>query len=411
MSNSTQYSCPECRKELVFSSELNIYFCNECKRGFTDKELNEPLYKSYFLKSAIKNWARKIGEDENNWEEIVFSEFPSPIAHEYFNLRELFIQADVYGSMFQLKEVIDIIMKFIAGILLSDLKEGLQKGIVEEKDFNEIIKKLLEKPLAMGDWKDNILFPINNRFKDKIERKELLKLITNGKTLFNKAVTWRNDYIGHGALRDRSDTEFINKMEEMILELKKYFSKTSEIYRNLELYSKEEKFIGYKPLKKEFREKVSGDHVEEISELYIKIKNKDYKELKLYPFIRLRRCLIIGCGLKDIFVFECKKRKDYYLIDYARGHKIKEINRGDELKRLWKEGWEEKFEESLEQDSVSRKIIEELERLSEDFHNPDRIIKRIREKMDEKKKGLFCFRWKEEWGKQHFQEESMKKKQ
>lgn len=199
---------------------------------------------------ANKNqWLKDIGFDDSAWPDQYKSCMPSALCFEYDYLRTLAKDGNMYGVLLQIRDVFETLMKIpcIMGIIIldhdhADCAEG----------FHEVMSYALQKPMAMGDWytlagkliKKSYGFPLPKSLTDLLKRTRKLyetPIEPDGKDI----AYWRNDTIGHGALRFEDDSVYQTEVRSILLSLKKYFSdSTISCYENLYIQSGNAKMIG-----------------------------------------------------------------------------------------------------------------------------------------------------------------------
>lgn len=92
-----------------------------------------------------KPWNIIICKDDSLWNENIFENSPSIIAHEYYRIKELLMENQTYGAMMQVKDLLEVILKFPIVIELSRLNAKPDKT---EDDY-KFLGSLLEKPLNL----------------------------------------------------------------------------------------------------------------------------------------------------------------------------------------------------------------------------------------------------------------------
>lgn len=175
------------------------------------------------------DWYHAFCQDDNNWYKQGFTDFPYPIAHEYLRLFTMLNDGELYGCIFQLKDVFEVILKHTVLCL---------SAVVAESD-DVIYKPFLspEKLLALGDWAEKITSDLSKH--DIIKNDALyLSLLKNIKRCFgdNGIVNWRNETLGHGALAFKDDPEIVNDLQIKIQVLSEFFAYNKDAISSLMLY-------------------------------------------------------------------------------------------------------------------------------------------------------------------------------
>lgn len=175
------------------------------------------------------DWYHTFCQDDNNWYKQGFTDLPYPIAHEYLRLFTMLNDGEVYGCIFQLKDVFEVVLKHTVLCL---------SAVVAVKD-DGIFKPFLnpEKLLALGDWAETITSVLARH--DIIKRDTLyLSLLKNIKRSYsdNGIVKWRNETLGHGALAYKDDPEIVSDLQRKIRILTKFFTENADAISSLMLY-------------------------------------------------------------------------------------------------------------------------------------------------------------------------------
>lgn len=206
------------------------------------------------------DWLKELADDASLWEERAYEEMPAVIAHEYKRLHELAEDGNVYGVMLQIKDVYEIILKYPCVLGLCIFRRT--KGSAGAEAFDTLMSEILEKLLSFGDWRGTIA-------KSLIDLKEhlpahLVRILEKTYALVNEnfvgketdgekgidVVNWRNDVIGHGALRLVEDDALKREICSMLKKLKEYFGTGSKIsihgqYDNIILMQSGNTLVGW----------------------------------------------------------------------------------------------------------------------------------------------------------------------
>ena len=201
-------------------------------------------------------WLKKLGLDESIWAFDNSDVFPSVFNAEYRYLRELAMQGQIYGVMLQAKDIYETLIKLPVIMALIILENEADP---DSSVYLEVMGKALAEPLSMGSW-DNLAASIIKKTR-KNETSLPVSLITilekTRKLLAAKisdqhvnAVNWRNETIGHGALRFQDNPAFQNELIQILQNFKNYFSgnqkySVNRLYENLYLVSGERKLNGF----------------------------------------------------------------------------------------------------------------------------------------------------------------------
>lgn len=184
-------------------------------------------------------WHKEVQNDMNNWSTEVFTEYPYIIAHEYYRLYNMIGAGEIYGCIFQLKDVLEVAIKF--PILLA-------AAITDSAGNYDILKALTSKELSLGDWVNTIAPKVNKstELNDKFGR-DLKILVKNIQQFFNRnnLIAWRNDTVGHGALGFAEDEDFKADLTSKILIIKDLFISEGDKYKSLKIVQNEIELVGH----------------------------------------------------------------------------------------------------------------------------------------------------------------------
>ncbi len=172
-------------------------------------------------------WLVSLGEDNSYWPEENYDCNPSVINFEYEVLRDLAKKGNLYGGFLQIKDVFELVMKIpcVMGMIIVNSNPP-----DDSKPYFEIMNQALSKPLAMGDW--NALAGVLYKYRSEARLPaDLVKIIDKTRKLYNKKPfgtdmtipAWRNQTIGHGALRFEDDPAFGQEITVLLGILKQYF--------------------------------------------------------------------------------------------------------------------------------------------------------------------------------------------
>jgi hypothetical protein len=308
-------------------------------------------------------WNIKLCGTYKDWNEENSKKIPHIIRTEYLRVFELLSEGQVYGAFFQIKDSFEIVIKLLVLTVLSEILEN--KELSDES--SDIVFKLFEKALSLGDWETICRLLIN-----KSQYAEINKLIDAISKIYSKynITKWRNDYIGHGALPNSDSEYYIKDINEKLRILHSYF---------------EEHLMNY-----------------EIMEYKIinNILNFQYKNSLIFDFKFFAKY-----ENEKIFLFDSYnslKKKSAFL-NYSDGVKFegqsKEIVslverlQFDNDKRLFISNFEDEVFSVIEDN-----IIKEISKI-DDFIRPEFIISEINRFIDENDKGVFLLQMEKGMGK------------
>ena len=200
-------------------------------------------------KSADKlNWIQILAKDEQFKAGSVLlpeSIWPTPIAKCYSDLYDLMEEGNVYGSLLQIKDLYETILKMPVLAALVYICGTNKEALLSDSD---LLEKWIPKALSLGSW-DSLGEAIINKNKKKqysipdvladgirMTRKLVAKKISSQ---YPNVLNWRNDVIGHGALQFEDSEEYQTAICGMLRNLKDYFEGQGKDFRGCEnLYEK-----------------------------------------------------------------------------------------------------------------------------------------------------------------------------
>jgi len=138
--------------------------------------------------------------------------FPSLIRQEYEKCKNELENCSYYGAVFALKDSFECILKMY--VLCGALKLHREQG-------QEAVLKILcnpQKQPSMGTWLAELLPLCGEELEAEQAWKQSFAIINRLYQKWN-IVKWRNDNVGHGALRLANDVEFVNDLKERLVQL------------------------------------------------------------------------------------------------------------------------------------------------------------------------------------------------
>ncbi|OXL24678.1 hypothetical protein [Psychrobacter sp. DAB_AL32B] len=375
-------NCPKCQSEkILWLAEPKVFICTLCVNQWSDvKVLTEQLF-------------CKALSESDDWQWTVLNEYPAPIAHEYKQLQKVLKQGQFVSAMLQLKDVVEVIVKFSAINMYQWL--SAQNFINDSEEFNIVSTELLSKPLSLGTWlsilrnvsylilsnNDNSNYDVGSRvaswlysYQEKQEGRKEKFQPTSLTSWLNRMVEWRNKEIGHGALRIDYSEQF-KEFEKLINELHALLGKENPWGRyqlflvNGSSNADRLQMTGWESIKKR-HESLSpfNASLHRIDSNKLLLVNKDNPEqvIELSPFIEAKVCTY--CNLKDVFIFDGVAKNRYFCIDYLSGHRLKlATDKNKNLIRILSRNNFVKFdaksneEQTVDQDSISESLLNVFE--------------------------------------------------
>lgn len=164
------------------------------------------------------------------WVEIeILDKMPYIIAHEYYRIKTLLEEKQPYGSIMQLKDAYECLVKFLV------LRECSRIYRKKKKTDSEImvLKVLTEKLLLLSNWK-NMLSVIKDfpeiGTETKAAMEDIILLLQEGV----KVIEWRNRIIGHGALGYAEDLNNKNEFYKILDGLTNHLKQYHGVYEKIE---------------------------------------------------------------------------------------------------------------------------------------------------------------------------------
>ena len=179
---------------------------------------------------ASNQWLINLSKDESLWA-TELDEVPSMIHFEYAQLKSLAQEGQVYGVLLQCKDTFETILKIpvIMALVIIDSDSKYKDG----SEYAEIMNAFLKSPLSMGSWKILASIIVG---KNKILQlpETLIEILKRTQDLYEEDITddfsdvvnWRNEEIGHGALKFQDDSSYQEEVSTLLRLLKDYFNGT-----------------------------------------------------------------------------------------------------------------------------------------------------------------------------------------
>lgn len=343
-------------------------------------------------KENLQPWHLQVYQNQSLWFPQAFTDIPSIMAHEYRRLFELFESGQTYGAFLQLKDVLEIMIKFPSLLAISEIYLRNSRSDVE----NKLLLNLIEKPLSLGDWQSLA----STLIKKCTFNQSIHILLTNIVDLYQKEsiTSWRNEKIGHGALSFDVDRGFQVDMENKLHRISEHFQNMINIYTDISIYTM------VNGCKIDLIGNQYGENLQTVpTEVYFKLPNQT--PLCLTPYIILDQ--------EGIFFFDSfyPRKKKTALLCYPRGVKSQsnqDINKSfltmfsslskttdlDQIQR--NSSVEDKTYSSFE-----AQILDKLQEIN-DFEKPVYLEDWIHDALNEKSKGVFLLQMERGTGKTTF---------
>ena len=191
---------------------------------------------------------------ENIWAEQINS-IPSMICYSYNQLKSLAEDGQVYGVMLQCKDLYESLYKI--PLIMAMIVIENDPAYKEKQDYTDVIRLALEKPMSMGRWNELAEKFISKKNKTVILPDTLTKILKSTHDLYEEEVSsshtdivnWRNNSVGHGALRFENDPAYQEEIQNLLIHLKNYFdddssSGVSQLYQSAYFFAGEIRLCG-----------------------------------------------------------------------------------------------------------------------------------------------------------------------
>ncbi|GEM_PF-2601346 len=202
--------CKKCKSNLVQVGKK--YVCSNENCDFQELAIS-------------KNWHEELANDSTVWNENIIKKAPSIIAYEYEKLRKLLLSGSTYGVQLQIKDLFEVILKFPALIILAESLQTKKK----KEEYNDILHFMTSKQLSLGDWSQIA----NSILKKELKRDDvMIYLLKDVYEIYKKhnIISWRNDNIGHGALKLDDSMDFQTDIKKMLNLIFAHFNRCEKWY-------------------------------------------------------------------------------------------------------------------------------------------------------------------------------------
>lgn len=335
-----------------------------------------------------------IKEDNSLWYTEAFKTFPCVLAHEYHRLYNLSQSQNTYGVFLQLKDVIESTIKFI---VLAVCIYGKSQNIKGREEAYE--KEIAGEKLSLGHWvdianlmrtfyKSSSVTPHQSIAKRTLPA-SLWKLLDKMQAWVgnNQLVNWRNEKLGHGALRFDDDPEFQVELMEKIKAITQFYRDNNESFTEIHIVSNGVCLLGF-----ENARDLSSENAK--CELVI-----ESQKMLASPFIQH-----VDYGI--FFYDEIIKRKNSRMLSYPNGHtKLQYCEYTAHLADLL-HGRSVTLRSSIESEFITKDENDFLAKLSFDseYIEPKYLTEWLRKCVDSHPKGVFLLEMERGCGKTFFTE-------
>lgn len=328
---------------------------------------------------------RSYNNNDKNviWYEEAFSEFPSVIAHEYNRLENEYSSGNLYATLLQIKDTMEVILKFEVLILCAWVKKQ------DYIDFKQKVECQITTPsMSLGSW-DSLAKKLQDYLMSEIKDNSypfMLDTLIKTRKFYDqkKFISWRNENIGHGALGFADESTFVEDIKNKISEFAVLFDQIGESLKKCDLFSGDVLLDG--------KDKARGLEVTE--DVWFR---SDGMEFIVSPYIR-----IVNGGI--YFFDNQKKATRSQLLCYPIGMRKEEtIDYFSELDRLRRQlGLN--LNEAVSSNYVTKKSEDYLNSLliKDDFVPPEYLSEWISTLVNTRKKGIYLLKMPRGTGKSCF---------
>lgn len=338
----TRQFCPKCGSDYVSPYPRHgRWRCFEdgCGAEWTDQETDRLgiVGRGVSLSEAddphIQRACRDLAE-RTTWVTDIAESWPAPIAHEYHRLREEVEIGRVLGVIWQFKDVCEVLIKLPAIVMARATMVGDSHWTCSTAELRrELAVRLLQKPLSMGDWlqladttlaqalchQEGLVGGLARLFRTRGRGKPKQTALTQN---LRESIGWRNDVLGHGALRLKV-SRYLGELEGLLLGLNCALETESVrgVWKEARLMTSDGTTLhGWSEIRR-FHESEQDRHHELDVGLCL---DWEGRQLELLPLLGLRRCRV--CDKQDVFFFDHRRGEAnkcrLYFLDYLAGHRM-----------------------------------------------------------------------------------------
>lgn len=274
-------------------------------------------------------------ELDHPWVRAVEENWPGPLAHEVYRLRELLQGGQLLGAIWQLKDLAEMLIKFPAIVMIQDILVNSSDSALKKKIFSHLWKNVL----SMGNWRllaGDILAPaVQSLSRKTLFLPEMAGFFRNENgsptklyKLLDELNQWRNEEFGHGALKldlkgFKQDLSRYVKRLNTVLKILDHGKSWTEVSLFITDLSQELPIRGWQTIRQRHQNCPPGHELSDDKE--VELRKNNGQKLSLFPFLAVKCCTV--CCKNDIFTFDSRKRltssDQFHFLDYLAGHKIK----------------------------------------------------------------------------------------
>ena len=215
----TEDTCSHCG-EKGMTQEGNELRCNSCG------------YRTAIFMNEDEQWL----EDYNKtlvWDDTLFDDLPAVVGHEYFRLKWMFDHHKVYAAIVELKDVYECAMKFAVLCAAAEIRDPSLTAMLLPGNLSVGTWELILRKLCQVKNRVYVIKGVSEPLRAIID--DLDDLVNSGEIFGsgNRFSTWRNEFLGHGALGFSAGEKYKNSLKKMAQGLAKHFSGCREHYKKL----------------------------------------------------------------------------------------------------------------------------------------------------------------------------------
>ncbi|WP_230657588.1 hypothetical protein [Psychrobacter sp. I-STPA10] len=401
--------CPNCQSDdTVLSTKRQQYTCEDCEHQWNasiqtasenkilsaneDKIINE------------KDFCKSLANSEL-WQKEILNNWPAPIAHEYHRLQTILDEGTFITAILQLKDIIEVVIKFTT----ISMHQWLQHTD-PNFDPQEMNQKLFAA-LSLGHWmgmmRNNARAILDSQTANYGLGQQLATWLYNPRQsaayrLLNDMVSWRNDEIGHGALRLQTQElweDFAQRLEQLHRILI-----DNNPWKHTTLYTQDpdnldniiSPLIGSESIRQRHDkltpQSITAHHISK-QNLYLNFNDTKHNiDILLSPYIHIHTCR--KCHLQDIFIYDSYGKQGFYHLDYLSGHRIRLAkHEAQPLSNILEQINLEHIadeDNNLQQHALNQSIVDLLESksLEADYLYPQYLYQALTNFIDDQDQGL-----------------------
>jgi len=273
--------------------------------------INSTNNKKYLVNetSDEMDWFKKVLSDKDIYDVSISDELNIIIAFEYYKFKSLLENNQIYGCLFQVKDIYEILIRLPVLIVASILLDKEEINKFEEK----FLINLTLKKHTLGSWKSMLKSACDILSTYDESLLPLSQIAVETLTFSNDRsgsdnidlVQWRNKYVGHGPLMLDSNPKLYDDIQIRLSQITAFLHKIKGHYTFIKFYNTESLQT---PL-------MGCKSIEKIKSNNLILKVGEYGKYKPMSFIRVFEK---GIYLYDSFTH---KRNLVDMVEYYEGNR------------------------------------------------------------------------------------------